>query len=64
MWRSLRHLNVSRLNSMNNDQYERWLIGFIDGEGNFLGVWDRIYLRLMFRIRLHVDVCCTILRLI
>jgi len=33
----------------------RWLIGFIDAEGNFQVFIDRNYLRVMFRIRLHID---------
>lgn len=40
---------------MNKEQFSRWLTGFIDGEGNFQVYIDRSYLRVMFRIRLHID---------
>jgi hypothetical protein len=41
--------------SMNREQFSRFVSGFIDGEGNFQVYLDRNYLRVMFRIRLHVD---------
>lgn len=41
--------------SLNKEQFSYWLAGFIDGEGNFQVFIDRTYLRLMFRIRLHVE---------
>lgn len=37
------------------EQFSIWLSGFIDGEGNFQVFIDRKYLRVMFRIRLHID---------
>jgi len=40
---------------MNREQFSRWLVGFIDGEGNFQVFLDKYYLRVMFRIRLHKD---------
>ena len=40
---------------MNRSQFSSWLAGFIDGEGNFQVYFDRHYLRVMFRIRLHKD---------
>nr|QCQ69140.1 LAGLIDADG endonuclease [Powellomyces hirtus] len=40
---------------MSKEQFSRWLMGFIDAEGNFQVYLDRGYLRVMFRIRLHVD---------
>lgn len=40
---------------MNREQFSRWLVGFIDGEGNFQVFLDKYYLRAMFRIRLHKD---------
>lgn len=40
---------------MNKEQFSRWLTGFIDGEGSFQVFLDRLYLRVMFRIRLHKD---------
>jgi hypothetical protein len=47
--------NRSKPSSMNREQFSRWLTGFIDGEGNFQIYLDRNYLRVMFRIRLHID---------
>jgi len=41
--------------SMNREQFSNFISGFIDGEGNFQVYLDRLYLRVMFRIRLHVD---------
>ena len=40
---------------MDQKQFSLWLSGFIDGEGNFQLFLDRIYLRAIFRIRLHID---------
>lgn len=40
---------------MNREQFSNFISGFIDGEGNFQVYLDRLYLRVMFRIRLHVD---------
>ena len=40
---------------MNKEQFSSWLAGFIDGEGSFQVFLDRLYLRVMFRIRLHKD---------
>ena len=40
---------------INREQFFRWLTGFIDGEGNFQVYLDRDYLRVMFRISLHID---------
>lgn len=34
---------------------KKWLSGFIDAEGNFQVFFDRQYLRVLFRINLHVD---------
>jgi hypothetical protein len=36
-------------------QFSEWFSGFVDGEGNFQVFFDSHYLRLFFRIRLHVD---------
>jgi hypothetical protein len=41
--------------TLNKEEYSRWVTGFIDGEGNFQIYLDRYYLRVMFRIRLHID---------
>ena len=40
---------------INKEQFSSWLAGFIDGEGSFQVFLDRVYLRVMFRIRLHKD---------
>ena len=40
---------------MTKIQFSNWLAGFIDGEGNFQVFIDRDYLRVAFRIVLHVD---------
>lgn len=48
-------LNKNKPTSMNREQFSSWLSGFIDGEGNFQVYLDRNYLRVMFRIRLHID---------
>lgn len=40
---------------MTREQFSQWFSGFVDGEGNFQVLFDRYYLRLMFRIRLHID---------
>jgi len=40
---------------LNKEEFSRWLTGFIDGEGNFQVYLDKEYLRVMFRIRLHID---------
>lgn len=45
----------SRPSVITSDQFARWIIGFIDGEGNFQVYFDRDYLRVIFRIRLHID---------
>lgn len=37
------------------NQFSSWLTGFIDGEGNFQVFLDRHYLRVLFRITLHID---------
>ena len=47
--------NKIKPSSMNREQFSSWLSGFIDGEGNFQVYLDRNYLRVMFRIRLHID---------
>lgn len=48
-------LNKVKPSPMNREQFSRWLLGFIDGEVNFQVYLDRNYLRIMFRIRLHVE---------
>lgn len=40
---------------MDRNQFSHWLTGFIDGEGNFQAFMDNGRLRLIFRIRLHID---------
>ena len=39
----------------NKEQFAKWLSGFIDAEGNFQVFFDRQYLRVLFRINLHID---------
>ena len=41
--------------ALNKEQNSRWITGFIDGESNFQVYLDREYLKVMFRIRLHID---------
>lgn len=47
--------NKSEPLPLKKEEFSRWLTGFIDGEGNFQVYLDRCYLRVMFRIRLHID---------
>jgi hypothetical protein len=37
------------------EQFGKWLSGFIDAEGNFQVFFDQHYLRVAFRITLHID---------
>lgn len=41
--------------NMNTKQFSLWFSGFADGESNFQVFIDRQYLRVIFRIRLHID---------
>lgn len=41
--------------SFTKEEFKQWLVGFIDAEGNFQVFIDRKYLRVMFRINLHID---------
>lgn len=58
------HLSVSgtvlslykkEMKEWNKEEFKQWLVGFIDAEGNFQVFMDRKYIRVIFRIRLHVD---------
>lgn len=40
---------------MKTSEFNNWLSGFIDAEGNFQVYFDRHYLRVAFRITLHQD---------
>jgi hypothetical protein len=51
----LRVINKPMPSPLDESQFSRWLTGFIDAEGNFQVFLDRNYLRLAFRIRLHID---------
>jgi len=51
----LRLYNKPKPNSLNNQEFGAWLSGFIDAEGNFQVFFDRVYLRVAFRINLHHD---------
>lgn len=42
---------------LTENEFEQWLTGFIDAEGNFQVVLDRGYVRTIFRINLHIDDC-------
>ena len=43
-------------NSVNkNNEFLHWFSGFTDGEGNFLISIDRSYVKLIFKITLHID---------
>lgn len=49
-------INTCALNkSISTQQFSQWLSGFIDGEGNFQVFIDRSYVRVVFRIVLHID---------
>lgn len=43
------------MKSFTKEEFKQWLVGFIDAEGNFQVFMDRKYLRVMFRINLHID---------
>lgn len=47
--------NKSEPSPLKKEEFSKWLTGFIDGEVNFQVYLDRCYLRVMFRIRLHID---------
>lgn len=36
-------------------EFNEWFTGFVDAEGNFQVYFDRTYLRIKFRITLHID---------
>lgn len=48
-------LNKKAPSALDRNQFSSWLTGFIDGEGNFQVFLDRHYLRVVFRINLHID---------
>jgi hypothetical protein len=39
----------------NDDEFLHWFSGFTDAEGNFLITIDRSYVKLRFKISLHID---------
>ena len=41
--------------SLGREEFAQWLSGFVDAEGNFQVFFDRIYVRVLFRIVLHKD---------
>ena len=41
--------------NINEEQFAEWLSGFVDAEGNFQVFIDRHYVRVLFRIVLHID---------
>ena len=38
-----------------NDEFLHWFSGFTDAEGNFFIIIDRNYVKLRFKISLHID---------
>jgi hypothetical protein len=48
-------LNKKVPSALDRNQFSSWLTGFIDGEANFQVFLDRHYLRVVFRINLHID---------
>ena|SRR5947207_211055 len=48
-------LNKKVPSALDRNQFSSWLTGFVDGEGNFQVFLDRHYLRVVFRINLHID---------
>ena len=47
--------SLKEIKSFSKEEFKQWLVGFIDAEGNFQVFMDRKYLRVMFRINLHID---------
>lgn len=47
--------NVQKDNFTANDEFLYWFSGFTDAEGNFLVSIDRKYVKLIFKISLHID---------
>lgn len=48
-------INKTPVEEINTKQFNEWFSGFVDAEGNFQVYLDRIYLRIKFRITLHID---------
>ena len=48
-------VNLKNLDSCASDEFLYWFSGFTDAEGNFLITLDRSYIKLRFRINLHID---------
>ena len=48
-------LYEKEIKTFTKEEFKQWLVGFIDAEGNFQVFMDRKYLRVMFRINLHID---------
>lgn len=40
---------------LSKEEFAQWFSGFVDGEGNFQVFFDRSYVRVLFRIVLHID---------
>jgi hypothetical protein len=53
---AIRTQNENFNNKVNiNDEFLHWFSGFTDAEGNFLIIMDRSYVKLRFKISLHLD---------
>jgi len=48
-------LNLQVPSALDRNQFSSWLAGFIYAEGNLQVFLDRHYLRVVFRINLHID---------
>jgi len=48
-------LNKSPVRDPLSKEFNEWFSGFVDAEGNFQVYLDRMYLRIKFRITLHID---------
>ena len=47
--------NKTAPKNFNTEEFNAWLSGFTDGEGNFSITLDRTYIRFRFKINLHID---------
>nr|YP_009254039.1 hypothetical protein [Hypomyces aurantius]ANC62724.1 hypothetical protein [Hypomyces aurantius] len=53
---AMQRSEYENLNKVNiNDEFLHWFSGFTDAEGNFLITIDRNYVKLRFKIGLHID---------
>lgn len=52
---STKLFNYSLAAALREEEFAQWFSGFVDAEGNFQIFLDRIYVRVLFRIVLHID---------